>query len=282
MNVWFCGVRGSTPAPGAAFVAVGGNTSCVAVGPAEVPTLILDAGTGIRAVAPLLDGAAFRGTILLSHLHWDHVHGLPFFSSADRPDARAHLVLPRPSTADHWYGDDDVRALSALDVLRRGMAPPHFPITPEGLDGDWSFEAIDEGAFELEGFRVTAREIPHKGGRTFGYRIDDGTASLAFLPDHQANAPGPWRAGVDALVEGADLVVHDAQFLEPERHLADEYGHSTVADAVALAERAGAVRLALFHHSPTRTDEQVDQILVAHRSATVEVLAAREGLRLSL
>ena len=114
MRLWLCGVRGSTPAVGPEFSGVGGHTSCVAIGDDEgPPRLIIDAGTGVREIAGLLDGAAFRGTILLSHLHWDHTQGLPFFAAGDRPDAVVTLYLPAQGTP-------------ALELLWRVLSPPHF------------------------------------------------------------------------------------------------------------------------------------------------------------
>lgn len=142
MRVTFCGVRGSTPAPGPEFVRYGGNTSCVAISRGDAdPHLLLDAGTGLARVTRLLDGRPFVGTLLLGHLHWDHTHGLPFFSSGDHPGAVVRLLLPAqaPGTAE--------------ELLARAMSPPHFPIAPGGLRGDWSFDAIEEGAHEIEGFR---------------------------------------------------------------------------------------------------------------------------------
>jgi len=136
VRVHLCGVRGSTPAPGVEFVRYGGQTSCVALAHdgAAGPTLVLDAGTGLRRVTALLGGQPFNGTILLTHLHWDHVHGLPFFTAGDRDGSRASLLLPaQPDGAP------------AADVLARGMSPPHFPITPHGLRGDWSFGTIEPG-----------------------------------------------------------------------------------------------------------------------------------------
>jgi ribonuclease BN (tRNA processing enzyme) len=241
----FCGVRGSTPAPGVEFAGVGGHTSCVAVWPdgSADPRLVLDAGTGIRTVTALLDGRAFRGTILLSHLHWDHVQGLPFFAAADRDDARVQLLLPDAG-------------VPAADTLRRAMSPPHFPIGPEGLRGRWRFDGLDEGAHRLEGLRVVATEVPHKGGRTFGYRVEDAAGSFAYVPDHHPGRAGPGDAVVE-LVAGVDLLVHDAQFAAAEAGVADAYGHATIDQAVALAAEGGVGELVLFHHSPTRTDAEL-------------------------
>lgn len=169
MRAHFLGVRGSTSAPGESFVRYGGYTSCVAVAHEgdAAPRLILDAGTGIRRASALCLGAPFSGTLLLSHLHWDHVHGLPFFSAADREGSRTDLYLP-----------EQLDRASAFDVLARAMSPPHFPIGPEGLRGNWSFSTLAPGKSEMEGFTVEALEIPHKGGTTYGYRVSDATAAV--------------------------------------------------------------------------------------------------------
>jgi ribonuclease BN (tRNA processing enzyme) len=262
------GVRGSTGAPGAEFARYGGHTSCVALTAdgADRPSLVLDAGTGLRTLTKVLAGDAFDGSIVLSHLHWDHVQGLPFFAAADREDARVALYLP----------EQDGR--SGRDLLAQTLSPPAFPITPEGLRGSWTFHAMPAGRHSVEGFEVQAVDIEHKGGRTFGLRVQDATGSLAYLPDH---APA---AGVsDELVQmlsGVDVVLHDAQFLEGERPVAVDYGHATVQDAVLLAEACGAGTLVLFHHSPVRTDEALDEIaewapgLV---TGDLRVVVAREG-----
>lgn len=249
MKVQFLGVRGSTPAPGAEFVGVGGNTSCVAVWPDRRPRprLVLDAGTGIRSVSALLGGEAFVGTILLSHLHWDHVQGLPFFVAADRDDARVQLLLPD--------GGED-----AATSLGRAMSPPHFPIGPDGLRGRWTFATVEPGDHVIEGIHVTAREVPHKGGRTFGYRLEDALGSLAYVPDHLPAAAGAARDGVVELVRGVDVLIHDAQFLDDESCVADEFAHSTLTQALWLADEASVGELWLFHHAPDRTDAELDEI----------------------
>jgi ribonuclease BN (tRNA processing enzyme) len=263
------GVRGSTPAPGPEFVRYGGHTSCIAVfaDGADVPTLMLDAGTGLRALTRMLGGAAFAGSILVSHLHWDHVQGLPFCQATDRPDSRVAMLLP---------GQD---GRSGRDLLALHLSPPAFPITPEGLQGDWRFDAIEPGLHEVEGFEVVAAELEHKGGRTFGYRVSDASSSIAYLPDHRISAGvGP---AVRALVAGVDLLIHDAQFLEPERALADAYGHSTVQDAVTLAREEGAHALLLFHHGPDRTDDALDSWSFDD-TGSLRVSVAAQGVQISL
>jgi len=279
VRVHFLGVRGSTPAPGIDFVRYGGHTSCVAISgdTASAPSLILDAGTGIRRATPLCDGAGFSGTILLGHLHWDHVHGLPFFNAGDRDNARVDLFMPaQPDGA------------SALDVLSRAMSPPHFPVRPDELRGRWTFNSLDEGTHTFEGFSVTAAEIPHKGGRTFGYRVSDGRSSLAYLSDHCPSdlGPGPegwgkYHENALALAEGVDALIHDAQLMAEEHADQASFGHSAAEYAIELGRRAAARRVLLYHHRPSRTDDQLDaiatrfahdeRVAIAHESMVLEL-----------
>ncbi len=138
-----------------------------------------------------------------------------------------------------------------MEVLRRAMSPPHFPIGPEGLRGDWTFDGLAPGRHRIEGFEVLARPVAHKGGLTFGYRISDGSATVAYLPDHALTRAdlddrSGLLAGAEELVEGVDVLIHDAQFTEAEQAVARDYGHATVEAALALARArtgrsAGAV-----------------------------------------
>jgi len=276
----FCGVRGSTPAPGADFVRYGGHISCVAVAHdgAAPPTLILDAGTGVRRVTALLAGQAFTGTILLTHLHWDHVQGLPFFGAGDRDDARVTLLLP-----------DQQDGIGAEEVLARGMSPPHFPIRPSELRGSWSFRTVSPGRFETGGFTVQACEIPHKGGRTLGYRVSDGRSVAAYVTDHCPTALGPgpdgwgeYHAAAVELAAGADVLVHDAQLLAEEVAAEAAFGHAAADYPVALAKRAGARQVVLFHHRPDRTDDALDRLAQRFAAAQVPVMVAAEGQVLDL
>lgn len=268
MRVTLLGVRGSTPAPGADFVRYGGHTSCISVArdSDSQPVLALDAGTGLRVLTGMLAPDPFTGTILVSHLHWDHVQGIPFFGAGDRTDARTDLCVPAEA------------GVCGRDLIARFMSPPSFPITPEGLKGRWSFRAIEPEPVRAEGFDVLPFEVSHKGGRTFGYRVGDGRAAVAYVPDH-APAAGISQAALGAM-HGVDLLVHDAQFLDHERPRAVDYGHATVSEALALAERVGAGTLVLFHHGPHRTDAALDQ--VAAQFGRHGVLVAREGMVLDL
>lgn len=273
MRVVLAGVRGSTPAPGPDFVRYGGSTSCVGVmtDGDDVPRLVLDAGTGLSRLSARFGERPFTGTILLGHLHWDHTHGLPFFPAGGHPDAEVHLAMPA-------QGEDPER------VLERAVSPPHFPVTPSQLGGRWRFSGIDEGRHELEGFQVEAREIPHKGGRCFGYRITDGTSTVAYLSDHSPISLGPGPDGMGerheaamALAGDADLLIHDAQYTRADFGPRAHFGHSTVEYAIGLAEAAAAKALVLFHHDPARTDDELDRIVAGSSSSTVAVSAAVEG-----
>jgi len=258
VRVRLCGVRGSTPAPGAEFLRYGGHTSCLTVegDGGEQSRLVLDAGTGIRTVTDTLAGSAFAGTILLTHLHWDHVQGLPFFAGADRDDARVRLLLPEQED-----GTD------AESVLERAMSPPHFPLTPTGLRGAWEFGSLPEGQLEIEGLSVLAREVPHKGGRTYGYRISDGRSTLTYMPDHcpTAYGEGPDGCGVYheaalELADGTDLLVHDSHLLPEELAEGGRFGHASIEYAHRLGERAGARAVVAFHHAPARTDQALEAL----------------------
>ncbi len=278
VRVHFCGVRGSSPAPGGEFVGVGGQTSCVAIAAGDgPPTLVLDAGSGLRNLTRALDGRPFRGTIILGHLHWDHVMGLPFFAAGDRPDASVDLMLPE-------------QGLDPLDVLTRLMGPPLFPITPTDLRGDWRFSTYTDGVFEVGPFTVTARDIPHPGGRTMGLRVSDGRTSIAYLSDHSPHDIGPGADGLGEvhpaavdLCRDVDLLIHDAQYTTEELPHRSSWGHAAAPYCITLAKHCGARKVMLYHHDPARTDDQVEAIraeLAASSNVRVEV--ATENLTITL
>jgi ribonuclease BN (tRNA processing enzyme) len=280
LRIHFCGVRGSTPAPGIKFVRYGGHTSCLALAQdgAPQPTLILDAGVGLQSASNLLAGAPFAGTILLTHLHWDHMLGLPFFAAGDRADARVTVLLPE-------QGD----AAPAESVLARVMSPPFFPIGPTELQGEWEFQAIAPGQQRVEGFEVLAREIPHKGGRTFGYRVSDGRSTLAYMPDHCPTTLGSGEDGLGEyhpaaveLAEGADVLVHDAQLFPEELASDARFGHAVADYAVELGRRAGAGSVVLFHHRPDRDDDALDALAQRFSGVSPAVIVAKEGAVLDL
>lgn len=287
MNVFFFGCRGSTPVSGSQYQRYGTATSCVGVGTGsaasmdearaagEAPALVLDAGTGFVNLEQLLGDRPFQGTVLLSHLHWDHTHGLPFLAQAGMDGHRLALCIP-------GQGADPE------EVMNRAFSPPHFPVPISALGENWTVAGIEPGTYELEGFTVRAEEIPHKGSRTFGYRVSDATSSIAYLPDHKplALGEGPEGLGVYhpaalALADGADVLVHDSQYTAAELGARAFLGHSAVEYATGLGAAAGCRSVALFHHDPHRTDDQVDEI-VARLDTALPVFAAHEGMVLPL
>ncbi|MFZ0129215.1 MAG: MBL fold metallo-hydrolase [Candidatus Dormiibacterota bacterium] len=272
MRLRLCGTRGSTPAPGVEYARYGGQTSCVAVMSDDGEyRLILDAGTGLRRLPAALEDQPFDGAILLTHLHWDHTHGLPFCRSVDNPDARTALYIPEQPGGD------------AEEILARAMSPPHFPIRPREMRGAWDFRHLAPGRHRVEGFDVHALEIPHKGGRTYGYRISDGRTSIAYMPDHAPNVLGPgpedfgpYHEAAVELTHGVDVLLHDSQYTSEEFPARAHFGHSSMDYAVGLAVHASVGRLVLFHHDPWRSDDQLDTIVERWSGAAVPVTAAVE------
>jgi phosphoribosyl 1,2-cyclic phosphodiesterase len=284
LKIYMCGVRGSTPAPGAEYVRYGGHTSCVALAhdAGSGPTLILDAGAGLQVASGLLGEEPYDGTILLSHLHWDHTLGLPFFGAGDDERARVSVVMPEQDG-----GEDGTELLAGI------MRPPYFPIGPTELRGEWTFATLAPGEHTLEGFAVSAREIPHKGGCTFGYRIDDGRSTLAYLPDHWPTALGPGEDGWGAyhpvaleLARDADVLIHDAAMFPEELATDASFGHAVADYAVQLGRRAGVREVVLFHHRHDRTDDALDGLArrLGDGSATGDprVSVATEGTAIQL
>lgn len=277
VEVRFHGVRGSTPCACEQVRRYGGNTSCVSVESPGEPPILLDIGTGLRlyGLTQPQDGS-FRGTALVSHLHWDHVQGLPFFTPVLRPGASLTLYAPP---------QDDGR--STHETFDAFMRPPYFPVRMDELPGDIRFEDCDDGWFAVGEAEVLGRAIPHVG-RTFGYRVSWHGVSVAYLPDHQQPYDGGFEVAQSALelADGADVLIHDAQYTAAEFDVKRTWGHCTYEYALHVAREAGASTLVLFHHDPIRDDAALDAELrrvrdLAERSG-VEVLAAAEGMVLPL
>ena len=269
VHVTFHGVRGSTPCDGPELQRYGGNTSCVHVDVPENPPILFDMGTGARQFGTRWPAdRPFDGVCLLTHLHWDHVLGLPFFPCTLRPGSRMVVHGPR---------QDD--GLSLDDAFGRMLCPPFFPVKIDALPGDITFVDHVDDEFMVGDVRVTARQVPHIGP-TLGYRLDWNGASVAYLSDHQQPHTDRYEIpdGVRELCDSVDLLIHDAQFTPDEFEVKAHWGHCTVDFACWVAQECNAKALALFHHDPSHGDEQLDAMTAEAQVAypDLTILAARE------
>jgi len=266
--VTFHGVRGSAASPGAHTARVGGNTSCVEVTCGDT-RIVLDAGSGLRGLGDRLVAAGpSRTTILLSHVHWDHIQGLPFFAPIYVPGHQVEVVS----------GPNGVMPLDA--AMRRQMTAPFFPVEWDQLAADVRARDAHPGErFAVGDAEVTLARLNHPDP-VWGYRITCGGRTVVYATDteHYAVVDPALRR----LCAGADLLVYDAQYTPEEYPAKVGWGHSTWAAAAELARTAGVGQLALFHHDPRRTDDQVAEIEERARHAFAPTVAAREGLVIDL
>jgi phosphoribosyl 1,2-cyclic phosphodiesterase len=264
VDVW--GARGSIPSPGPETIRYGGNTSCVGVTLADGSLLVLDAGTGIRGLGLALPDEPTRINVLLTHLHLDHIQGLAFFAPLFR--SQAEVVIWGPATPE----------ASLRDRIARYISAPLSPVEVRELPCDVTFRACPE-QWEIGSATVTAAAVAHRGP-TLGYRVEDGGASLAYIPDHEpalgadleALEPA-WISGF-ALAEGADLLIHDGQYADEEYDGHLGWGHSALSHSLAFAGRTGARRTLLFHHDPLHSDDWLD----AHGTRAAAEWEARGGV----
>jgi phosphoribosyl 1,2-cyclic phosphodiesterase len=265
MKLRFWGVRGSIPSPGVDTAGVGGNTSCVEVRCGGT-RLVLDAGTGLRRLGDTMMAAqALDATLLLSHFHWDHIQGLPFFVPAYLRQSELRVVGMRGA------------ALTLEQTLATQMQAPVFPVRFDQLGARLALDEITPGAsFALGDVRVRTALLDHPGG-SLGYRIEHGGNVVVYATDVELG--GAAEPSLRALAHEADVLVMDAQYLPEEyRNAKVGWGHSTF-DAVARLARESRVKnLVLFHHDPTRSDAGVAAIEAAARELFPRTIAAREGL----
>lgn len=286
LTLRFWGTRGSIPSPGLATSRYGGNTPCVEVRTAAGWLVILDAGTGIRELGRSLmtraNGDGVDGDIFLTHAHWDHIQGIPFFA-------------PLFHRGNHFtiWGSRSLQ-MSIDRVVRDQMSPVVFPVSFEELQARIDFQELAEERRAGNGYEVAAIAVRHPGG-ALGYRFTESngtTGGLVYVSDNELSAaarydsPREWRARFVEFVRGAAVLVHDTMYRADEYRNFVGWGHSTYEDAVQLALEASVDRLVLFHHHPERTDDEVDQCvascreMVQARGGRLEIIAAAEGMTL--
>ena len=273
MRVRFFGVRGSVPTPGPSTVRYGGNSVCVEVRLADDTRIMLDAGTGIREAGKAIAHECYRGKIhlLITHPHWDHIMGLPFFGPVYDP----HATLV-------WHAmTDGARDRTRNPIIFDGE---HFPVKFENLPA--TFERADENDHCHRIGSATIRKVflNHPGG-SIGYRIDDddGT-SVSYLTDNELLPTAPdARDELARFAHGSSLLIHDAQYLASDMPQKRGWGHSVVDDVIALARQAEVRTVAMHHHDPDRDDDQLDAIAAAIAGEPgVHAIVARESLELDL
>lgn len=272
-TITFYGVRGSTPCHDSSMSRYGGNTACVVIEPEHGDPIVLDAGTGLRFYGLDHGSNPFNGTILVTHLHWDHVQGLPFFTP---------FLDPASSTTVFGPPEPDMDFAAAIGGF---LKPPYFPVSLDQLPSTFDIRSIANVAIDLDdNVSVMARPVPHNG-ETNGYRVDIGDLSIAYIPDHQQPSnPTDIADSVLELADGVDLLIHDAQFTEALLGQRSDWGHCTPDYALSVAEAANVKTLALFHHDPLHNDVDVDRLVEAtsSKATSVEVIGAAEGLKISL
>ncbi|HVZ71238.1 MAG TPA: MBL fold metallo-hydrolase [Polyangia bacterium] len=283
MELTFWGVRGSIPAPGPGTVRFGGNTSCVSLRTSGGKLVVLDCGTGARNLGNSLLGGPFgkgggEASILLSHAHWDHIQGFPFF-----------VPLYIQGNTFHIYGG--AKSSPMLEGILEGqMAPQYFPVqTLKNMGASIEIVAIKDGEpFSVEGCTVTARTNPHGRSGALAFRVEDAGRVLVYASDAGYAAAGAPAESI-ALYRGADVLVHDSTYTPDDRKRYLERGFSSVDDAVAVAVAAKVKRLVLFHYDQDYTDADVDALVARARrllddagATSIEVSGAVEGETLSV
>jgi ribonuclease BN (tRNA processing enzyme) len=277
MRATFYGVRGSFPAPTAANRRYGGNTASVALEVDGQPPILLDLGTGLPQFDPSAgrrDGQPFRATALVTHLHLDHVQGLPFFPPVHQAGTELDVYGPR-------------QASGSLRAAFAGLVePPYFPLPLDEILGDLRFHEVCNDELRIGEAAVSVRPVPHLGP-TVGYRVHWDGGTVAYVSDHQA--PKDHDVVDDAVLElcaGVDLLIHEGQYTPEEFEAKADWGHCTIDYAMRVAVQAGARRLCVYHHDPWRTDDDLDRLIETARAGPaggkVDVLAAAEGMTLTV
>lgn len=270
LSVTFWGVRGSIPTAGPEYLATGGNTACVEIR-CDAHILLFDAGTGIRkaGIALVREGVtAFD--IFLSHSHYDHVIGLPFF--APLFDAQAHCTI--------WSGHAP-GVITTRQIVDELLRPPFFPASPTMFRASTAYRDFKAGDIirPAAGIRIDTAALDHPGG-VIGYRVEFGGSAVTYLTDTGTRSEKANAAAL-RLANAADMVIYDCMYTEEEASERVEFGHSTWKRGGDLCRAAKANRLAMFHHAPERGDTEVNELEIAARGEFAGAFAAREGMQFS-
>ena len=261
MNIRFWGVRGSVAVSGTPWIRTGGNTTCVEL-EHDGHRVVLDGGTGLPAMGRGLELPA-KLSLLFTHVHWDHIQGVPFFNPLFHPDSQITM---------YGASSDEGTLHDALDAQ---MQPPQFPVGLDIFPAKIDFKEVDpKKSFDIGPFKVSSTEMTHPQG-VLVYRVEAGGKTVVFATDVEHGDRLDPR--LLRFAEGADLLIHDAQYTDAEYPSRRGYGHSTWEQAVRAGLRTGADRVALFHHDPTRVDDQVAVIEHQARQLHAGAFAAREG-----
>jgi phosphoribosyl 1,2-cyclic phosphodiesterase len=271
VKIRFWGVRGSIATPSPRHIAFGGNTSCVEVRIGD-RVIILDAGTGIRNLGNQLIKEEIKSfDILMSHTHWDHMNGFPFFTPAYNPECEIRIK------AGHLIDQGGLER-----VLQGQMTQPMFPVPLAAMNSRMKIEDFRTGdRLDLgDGIEIRTAMLNHPNGAT-GYRIEHNGRSLCYITDTEHVPEKPDRS-ILGLIEGADLVIYDSTYTEEEFPARVGWGHSTWNEGVKLCRMAGAGSMAIFHHEPDHEDDFMDKIEADARSEWDNVFAAREQMEVEL
>lgn len=281
LSVCCWGTRGSIPSPGPTTARYGGNTSCLEVVAGD-RHLIFDAGSGARALGASLLSREERvdTTLFLTHFHWDHIQGIPFFPPLYHPSTKLDIVGPVQRTPDG-------RVLDVESLFAGQMGPIYFPIPMSAVSAGLTFGHLNEGTWEEEGITVRSMRVKHPSFAV-GYRIEFGGHSVAYVPDNELASDtypvgSDWRARFVEFLGDVDVLLHDAMYTTEEYPSRVQWGHSTFEQVADLGHEAGVRELVFFHHDPMRTDDDLDEIVARSRDSalaagrTMKIRAAAEG-----
>ena len=279
IQVEFWGVRGSVPSPGPTTIRYGGNTSCVSI-TADDKILILDAGTGIRNLgSAIISKPDLEIFVIVTHSHWDHIQGFPFFTPIYQPNRPVHMF---PT-----LHKKNVVLASLIDQ----MDGAHFPITPDQVPSNFNFVTENPLEFlESNGFHLEMVPMNHPG-KAFGYKITIDDKVICYFTDNEIDPPYEKSIELNELTNqcrNADILIHDAQYTEDDMPLKHGWGHSLISQVTELGKSAEVKNLVYYHHDPERTDDLLDKELekaaktLKENGSSVQPYFAYEGLKLTL